>query len=58
MIIDSFLANGIFCHLLIICLYSDKMMSMLTFRNYFIEKPFNTFVNRADPDQAALVRAA
>ena len=23
-----------------------------------IEKPFNTFVNRADPDQAALVRAA
>ena len=25
---------------------------------YLIEMPFNTFVNRADPDQAALVRAA
>ena len=23
-----------------------------------IEKPFNTFTDRADPDQAALVRAA
>ena len=28
----------------------------LTF--YLIETPFNTFVNRADPDQAALARAA
>ena len=25
---------------------------------YLIEIPFNTFANRADPDQAALVRAA
>ena len=25
---------------------------------YLIETPFNTFANRADPDQAALVRAA
>ena len=25
---------------------------------YLIEMPFNTFANRADPDQAALVRAA
>ena len=25
---------------------------------YFIETPFNIFANRADPDQAALVRAA
>ena len=25
---------------------------------YLIEVPFNTSVNRADPDQAALVRAA
>ena len=25
---------------------------------YFIETPFNTFANRADPDQAALTRAA
>ena len=24
---------------------------------YLIEMPFNAFVNRADPDQAALVRA-
>ena len=24
---------------------------------YLIEKPFNAFANRADPDQAALVRA-
>ena len=28
----------------------------LTF--YLIEKPLNTFANRADPGQAALVRAA
>ena len=28
----------------------------LTF--YLIETPFNTFANKADPDQAALVRAA
>ena len=25
---------------------------------YLIEMPFNTFADRADPDQAALVRAA
>ena len=25
---------------------------------YLIETPFNTFANRADPDQAALLRAA
>ena len=25
---------------------------------YIIEAPFNTFTNRADPDQTALVRAA
>ena len=25
---------------------------------YLIEMPFNTFANRADPDQTALVRAA
>ena len=25
---------------------------------YHIQTPFNTFANRADPDQAALVRAA
>ena len=25
---------------------------------YLIETPFNTFANRAEPDQAALVRAA
>ena len=25
---------------------------------YLIETPFNTFAKRADPDQAALVRAA
>ena len=24
---------------------------------YLVETPFNTFANRADPDQAALVRA-
>ena len=24
---------------------------------YFKERPFNTFANRADPDQAALVRS-
>ena len=33
-----------------------KELSILTL--YLIEKPFNTFANRADPDQAALVRAA
>ena len=30
----------------------------LTLTLYQIEMPFNTFANRADPDQAALVRAA
>ena len=35
---------------------------LLLLKDYFThnltEKPFNTFANRADPDQAALVRAA
>ena len=31
---------------------------MFTFTLYLIETPFSTFANRADPDQAALVRAA
>ena len=26
--------------------------------NYLMEMPFNAFANRADPDQAALVRTA
>ena len=29
-----------------------------TLKLYLIETPFNTFANRADPDHAALVRAA
>ena len=32
------------------------MNIILTF--YIIETPFNTFVNREEPDQAALVRAS
>ena len=28
------------------------------FKPCIIETPFNTFANRADPDQAALIRAA
>ena len=32
------------------------MLGMLTL--YPIETPFNTFANRADPDQAALVKAS
>ena len=35
-------------------MYGDTI-SELTF--YLIETPFNAFANRADPDQAALVRA-
>ena len=34
----------------------DNIISLLTL--YIIETPFNAFANRADPDQAALVRAA
>ena len=30
----------------------------ITLTLYLIETPFNAFENRADPDQAALVRAA
>ena len=26
--------------------------------HYLIEAPFDTFANRADPDQAAIIRAA
>ena len=32
--------------------------SQLFLTIYLIEAPFNTFVNRADPDQAALIGAA
>ena len=35
---------------------SERKYCYLTL--YLIEKPFNTCENRADPDQAALVRAA
>ena len=34
----------------------DRKLVILTL--YLIETPFNTFANRVDPDQAALVRAA
>ena len=36
--------------------YMDNIIPLLTL--YIIETPFNAFANRADPDQAALVRAA
>ena len=32
--------------------------SNLFLAHYLIETPFDAFVNRADPDQAALIRAA
>ena len=35
---------------------SAEMINGVT--HYLIEMPFNTFANRADPDQAALLRAA
>ena len=35
-----------------------KHLSITELTLYLIETPFNTFANRADPDQAALVRAA
>ena len=34
------------------------MRDLITLIVYLIEMPFNTFANRADPNQAALVRAA
>ena len=37
-------------------LLAYAQMSLLTL--YLIETPFNAFAIRADPDQAALVRAA
>ena len=37
-------------------IYHIRVKSFLTL--YLIETPFNAFANRADPDQAALVRAA
>ena len=40
-------------------LQSDKhLCHLFSLTIYLIETPFNTFANRADPDQAALVRAA
>ena len=36
----------------------DKSFSVNPLAVYLIETPFNTFENRADPDQAILVRAA
>ena len=42
-----------------ISLYIISMyMSDKNFNIYHIEMPFNSFANRADPDQTALVRAA
>ena len=42
-----------------VCLLSYLFANyMLVLILYLIEMPFNTFANRADPDQAALVRAA
>ena len=37
---------------------SKFMLYILSLTLYLIKRPFNTFANRADPDQAALVRAA
>ena len=36
----------------------DKKQTQYNLTLYLIETPFNAFANRADPDQAALVRAA
>ena len=36
----------------------ELLNTELHFNLYVIETPFNTFAYRADPDQAALVRAA
>ena len=38
------------------CYKFKNVLNELSF--YLIETPFHTFANRADPDQAALVRAA
>ena len=35
-----------------------KVLYIELFTLYLIEKPFNIFANRADPDQEDLVRAA
>ena len=35
----------------------DKLILHISLTLYLIETPFNIFTNRADPDQAALVRA-
>ena len=38
--------------------YRDRVaLSCILFTFYSIKTPFNTFANRADPDQAALLRA-
>ena len=39
-------------------MFANTFTAQLTLTFYLIETPFNTFANRADPDQAALVRAA
>ena len=41
----------------LVSLLGLKLEILLTL-NYLIEKPLNSFANRADPDQAALVGAA
>ena len=52
----------IILHLLPYCKNASNETVLLSSQNkcltlYLIETPLNTFVNRADPDQAALVRA-
>ena len=37
---------------------AEKLSQNSDLTLYLIETPFNTFANRADPDQAALLRAA
>ena len=38
--------------------FEDEIEQICLLTIYLIETPFNTFANRADPDQAALERAA
>ena len=44
-------------HCTIVAIFANRS-DQIALTLYLIETPFNAFANRADPDQASLVRAA
>ena len=55
---DERIKHHVAFHLGLHCLPRNTFKGFWSLTLYHIETPFNTFANRADPDQAALIRAA